>query len=152
MTYPLIATPQLLGTPPPCPPPSTSSPSPSPPADRGEKLQGWEAIAAHLGVGEHAVRLWARLPEDPLPVRLWCGRRYAWSGYLKEWRARRVGDGEVLRGWEEILTRLDVDQKTARKWARRPVDRLPVYGMPLRPWIYASALRDWMHRQDRPAG
>lgn len=152
MTYPHIATPQFLGSAPPCPPPSTSSPSPSPPADRGEKLFGWQAIAAHAKVPESTVRAWARLVEDPLPVRLWCGSsRYAWSVYVDEWLARRVGNGEILRGWSDICARLEwCDEETARRWAKRKVNRLPVFGMPGAPWIFASALRDWIHREDRP--
>lgn len=138
-------------------------PVPAPdPLNRGEKIRGWKALAARLGISEDTARAYARLADDPLPIRTnthshaepWC-----WSLYLDEWKARRCGgilpDGtelEIVVGWPAICFLFDnAPVDTVRRWSRRPHDPLPVIrrGRAL-PWAYAAAIRDWRQRGDVP--
>ncbi|WP_437962708.1 hypothetical protein WME76_46620 (plasmid) [Sorangium sp. So ce119] len=129
-------------------------PAPPPPRGLGERLWGWAAIAAHLGVSTPTAQTWAALRVDPLPVRRRRGTtlRWAWSGYLDDWQDRRRGIGERLEGWEAICARLEGrDPTTARRLARDADDPLPVQGVGTgRPWAFATAIRDWVHRADEP--
>ncbi|WP_437709711.1 hypothetical protein WMF45_34660 [Sorangium sp. So ce448] len=97
---------------------------------------------------------WAALRVDPLPVRRRRGTtlRWAWSGYLDDWADRRRGEGERLEGWDAICARLEgCDPTTARRLARDADDPLPVHGVGTgRPWAFATAIRDWVHRADEP--
>jgi hypothetical protein len=125
--------------------------------DRGTKLCGWFAISEHIGVARSTTIAYARLKEDPLPVRMTrTARVWIWSRYAEEWAARRAGgrmsNGETLEravGWPDISARLGVSTETAMRWRRLSVDRLPVQGV-RQPWAYVSALRDWLVRGDVP--
>ncbi|WP_437309980.1 hypothetical protein [Sorangium sp. So ce388] len=125
----------------------------------GEKLWGWKAIAARLGIAENTAIAYSRLCEDPLPVRMQRGSPWCHERYLDEWLARRSGgvmrDGSALErldGWPAICHELfGADRATAFRWARLPHDRLPVIGIGGRqPWAYKAAIRDWKNRGDLP--
>lgn len=119
---------------------------------RGERIWGLKTIAARLRVAINTVLAWSRLAEDPLPVRVRRGAWWAWAGYLDEWIARRHGEGERLEGAGEICARLGCTPRTMWRWARAgSPDRLPVHGIGTRrPWAFAGAVRDWVHRMDAP--
>ncbi len=117
-------------------------------------------IAAAVRLSINTILARARDKEDPLPLRMRRGVPRIRIDYLREWYARRYAagvdaDGQPLEryaGWRVICAALGgVDRETALAWARRSKDRLPVQGLDSRrPWIYASALRDWVHRGDLP--
>jgi len=123
-----------------------------------EIIETLKCIAAHLGVTETTALAYSRLNEDPLPMRMRRGICWARKGCLDEWKCRRSGGDGLLRirGWERICEALGKANKdTAIKWTKLEHDRLPVYGMGTttrtgHPWIYASALRDWLDRHDLP--
>lgn len=132
------------------------------PLGRGEKIKGWKAIAGRLGIHEDTARAYARLADDPLPIRSNThsrGEPWCWSLYLDEWKARRCGgilpDGTELdrvTGWPAICALFDnAPVDTVRRWSRRPHDPLPVIrrGRAV-PWAYVAAIRDWRQRGDVP--
>lgn len=53
-------------------------------------------------------------------------------------------------GWKEVAAELEVSVKTAQTYAQRNRDPLPVECGHRGPWAYASALRDWVRRQNVP--
>ncbi len=123
-----------------------------------DMLNGWASIAKRLGIGsENTAIAYARLPEDPLPVRVIMGEPRVKARHLDEWRARRNGgvlpDGtelERLEGIDAVASFLGVDRSTVFRLARRPVDRLPLLGKREARWAYRSALRDFLMRHDVP--
>ncbi len=123
-----------------------------------EYLTGEKTIAAELGVTVKTMIGYARLAEDPLPIRVRRGQPRIHSGHLAEWKRRREGGSTLpkLRGGRAIRDALgEVDRATMERWARLPHDRLPVYGLGDKkhhgsPWAYESAVRDWLLRGDLP--
>lgn len=55
-----------------------------------------------------------------------------------------------LFGWKDISAALDVSDRHARDLASRNRDPLPVEVGHKGVWAYATALRDWMRRQNVP--
>ena len=56
-----------------------------------------------------------------------------------------------LFGWKDISAALDVSDRHARDLASRNRDPLPVEVGHKGVWAYATALRDWMRRQNVPS-
>lgn len=63
-----------------------------------------------------------------------------------ELRERRIA------GWADIAEAIGVNQKTARRYASRKKDPLPVYWQRCGGYVvaHATALRDWLERQEIP--
>jgi hypothetical protein len=57
-----------------------------------------------------------------------------------------------VQGWDAIAAAIGVDIRTARRYAIRKVDPLPVYWRRCGSYVvaHATALRDWVARQDIP--
>lgn len=57
-----------------------------------------------------------------------------------------------VQGWKEIAEALGVSTVTAQGYARRKVDPLPVYWRRCGGGVvaHATALRDWLERQEIP--
>lgn len=133
-----------------------------PPEPRGEKIKGWKAIASRLQIHEDTARAYARLADDPLPLRTNKNNRaepWCYSLFLDQWKARRCGgilpDGTELArfvGWEAIRAMLGgTPLDTVRRWSRRRHDPLPVIRRGrAEPWAYHAAIRDWIQRGDVP--
>jgi hypothetical protein len=135
-------------------------------ADKGPRLCGVKELAAHLGgLNPSTVIAYSRLAEDPLPLRIdRAGAVWCFSLFVDQWRARRcdgiMPDGTALAratGQDAICAELGgVDRDTSLRWAKRPQDRLPIYGIKRgdpggsKPWAYVSAIRDWLSRGDMP--
>jgi hypothetical protein len=111
-------------------------------------------IAQALGVADRGtVIAFAQRSVDPLRLRFLIDRYWIRRSVLDMWKARQIEDADLPRvvGLEAIglLTRRSINGVKAL--ARRPVDRLPIYGLGKRhPWSYACALDDWIDAQDRP--
>ena len=57
---------------------------------------------------------------------------------------------DVLIGWQKIARHLDVDERTARRWAALDVDPLPIGNCAhdrVRVAAYVDALNEWRERQ-----
>lgn len=113
------------------------------------------ALARRLGVGdEETVLAYAALPRDPLRLHFLFGKYWMKTERIDAWKARRRQGNMCPRvtGLEEIACRLpiDVSINTLKVYARRSMDPLPIEGLGRRrPWIYESALSDWVDAQDR---
>lgn len=58
----------------------------------------------------------------------------------------------ACEGWAEIARSLCVVERTARRLSERDYDPLPVrFDFLDRPYIYVTALKSWLNRQDLPA-
>lgn len=131
------------------------------------RISGTKSVGAYLGIGKTQVEKLARLPVDPLPLRLLGRSVWILSAYLEQWDARRrdlrrVRRGArptlpVLVGRRAIAERAGTTVKQVERWSKLPADPLPVRGRARGErlpgglvWIYDSALRDWLQRRDRP--
>lgn len=131
------------------------------------RLSGLKEVAAALGHDVRWVERLARLPVDPLPLRLLGRSVWILSAYLAQWAERRAdlrrvrAGGKpslpVLVGRRAVAARAGVTVKQVERWAKLVDDPLPLRGRdPLERlpggavWVYDTALRDWLQRRDRP--
>ena len=59
---------------------------------------------------------------------------------------------QKVEGWKSIAQAVGVDERTAQRYSKRRKDPLPVYWRRCGGIVvaHATALRDWMARQDIP--
>jgi hypothetical protein len=114
---------------------------------------------AALGMSQRGVEKLARLPVDPLPLRLLGRSVWILSQYLEQWAERRADLRRVRRGArpslpvlvgrKAVAARAGVTVKQVERWSKLPFDPLPVRGRDRRErlpggmvWVYDAALRD----------
>lgn len=113
------------------------------------------AIANRLGVSkEETVISYAMRPRDPLRIQHQFGRYWIKTETLDAWKERERANNACQRlvGRREICQCLRMSWNTAKAYARRADDPLPINGLggPA-PWIYHGAWVDWFHAQNESA-
>lgn len=92
---------------------------------------------------------------DPLRIRHRCGLPWIQESVLAAWLVRTDGTAEEkaalpkVRGKEAICKAFGRDWRTILRYAALPADPLPIEGGE-EPWIYRSALVDWVNAHDVP--
>jgi hypothetical protein len=114
-------------------------------------LQG---IADAVGVADRrTVLALAMRARDPLRVRLLIDKYWIRESVVEAWKLRQIDGCDLPRvvGLQTIATEVHRSINGTKALARRAQDPLPIFGLGERaPWIYESALQDWIDAQDRP--
>ena len=110
----------------------------------------------HVGSVDTVIR-YADLRRDPLRLRYRCGRPWIQESVLSQWLVRTFGTAEErqtlqkIRGKDAICGVFGASWRTILKYVALAVDPLPIEGgNGVEPWIYRSALIDWVAAHDVP--
>ena len=114
-----------------------------------------EQIVARVRVvgSTDTIQRWADRPRDPLRLRYRCDLPWIQESVLAPWYARAFGTSEEkaalpkIRGREAICRAFGRDWRTVLRYAALDFDPLPLEGGE-DPWIYRSALIDWVTAHD----